>query len=252
MSDPEGALSAGIIVQDFQIQSTNDKWEATFVSRDDKKGAAAAGGAKGGAIYKKVRERERGRLMLLLYLLAFVLTTMHLLLQTPNPEHTRPQITMRGFAVYWNTRSVIELGGLSLEQLLKEMARYEEITAAGGKEKLTYIVSPVTLEVKVTHNEGSADPATPVYVVVAVAGGEKLGSAGVCVWADGEGRGKGSRSFCSKFLTLPTLPSRSDGPCTRAGSRRTWSCPCCRWPCRRSSTRRPWRCVSFTHVVMSY
>lgn len=52
MSDPEGALSAGIIVQDFQVQSTNDKWEATFVARDDKK-AAAAVGAKAGAIYKK-------------------------------------------------------------------------------------------------------------------------------------------------------------------------------------------------------
>lgn len=39
-------------MQDFQVQSTNEKFEATFVSRDDKK-AAAAGGAKPGAIYKK-------------------------------------------------------------------------------------------------------------------------------------------------------------------------------------------------------
>lgn len=71
---------------------------------------------------------------------------------------------MRGFAVYWNTRSTIELGSLPLDQLLKEMGRYEEITAPGGQEPLTYIVSPVTLEVKLTHNEGSADPATPAYV----------------------------------------------------------------------------------------
>lgn len=75
---------------------------------------------------------------------------------------------MRGFAVYWNTRSVLELGGLPLDQLLKELGRYEEITASGGagkgKEPLTYIVSPVTLEVKLTHNEGNADPATPAYV----------------------------------------------------------------------------------------
>lgn len=56
MSDPEGSLSAGIIVQDFQVQSTNDKWEATFVDRDDskKKGStAASGGPKAKAIYKK-------------------------------------------------------------------------------------------------------------------------------------------------------------------------------------------------------
>lgn len=69
---------------------------------------------------------------------------------------------MRGFAVYWNTRSRKELGSLPLDQLLKEMARYEEITA--GREPLTYIVSPVTLEVKLTHHEGSVDPATPVCV----------------------------------------------------------------------------------------
>lgn len=76
---------------------------------------------------------------------------------------------MRGFAVYWNTRSHVELGKLPLDQLLTEMARYEEITASSSSrtgEQMAYIVSPVTLEVKLTHNEGSADPATPVYVFV--------------------------------------------------------------------------------------
>lgn len=76
---------------------------------------------------------------------------------------------MRGFAVYWNTRSHVELGKLPLNQLLTEMARYEEITASSSTsnrtgEQMAYVVSPVTLEVKLTHNEGSADPATPVYV----------------------------------------------------------------------------------------
>jgi len=80
---------------------------------------------------------------------------------------------MRGFAVYWNTRAAHELSGLPLEQLLTEMAKYEEITATatgtgGDKEPLTYIVSPVTLEVKLTHNEGAAtDAATPMYVCTA-------------------------------------------------------------------------------------
>jgi hypothetical protein len=177
VSDPGGALSAGIIVQDFQIQSTNDKWEATFVARDEgKKAASAAAGA--GAIYKKVggshwhhhchfvsvgrRLWARGTLGLW-----FCGSYTH----AASPIRTRQQITMRGFAVYWNTRSVLELGVLPLDQLLKEMGKYEEITATsaaaggGGKERLTYIVSPVTLEVKLTHHEGNADPATPMYVL---------------------------------------------------------------------------------------
>lgn len=105
------------------------------------------------------------------------------------PSLDASQVLMRGFAVYWNTRSFVELAGLPLEQLLKEMARYEEITASAesSKEKMAYIVSPVTLEVKLTHNEGSAeDPATPVYVCILTdwligCGGQAQGGSGGCL-----------------------------------------------------------------------
>eukprot|EP00624_Nannochloropsis_granulata_P000394 evm.model.NODE_11590_length_5021_cov_19.379805.1 len=134
-SDPTGCVSAGIIIQDFQVQSTNNQWEASFVSREEEKKRA---GVKGQvpAIYKK--------------------------------------IIMRGFAVYWNTRSVLELGGLPLDALLKEMSKYMEITEAqgggggreggrggGGGEPLTYIIRPVTLTVRLTHNE-DGDPRLPL------------------------------------------------------------------------------------------
>ena len=128
VSDPAGSLSAGIIIQDFQIQSTNDQWEAAFVSRDEEKKRASSKD-QAPAIYKK--------------------------------------ISMRGFAVYWNCRSISELGALPLEDLLREMTKYEEITEAraaqgGGAEPLTYIIKPVTLTVKLTHNEGG-DPRLPVF-----------------------------------------------------------------------------------------
>lgn len=121
---------------------------------------------------------------------------------------------MRGFAVYWNTRSRSELGSLPLEQLLKEMARYEEITA--GKEPLTYIVSPVTLEVKLTHHEGSADPATPVYVLRL---GNVLLPSVSCVHWD-HGLNLPSISICQQVLggrgATPTPDGDADGA-VRAG-----------------------------------
>lgn len=54
MSDPQGVLSMGITIQDFQIQTTDGQWNPTFVSRDDKKGGSAA---SNGAIYKKADMR---------------------------------------------------------------------------------------------------------------------------------------------------------------------------------------------------
>ena len=51
ISDPNATFSAGVIIQDFQIQSTNDKWEPTFVSREEEKKKSKG---KMPAIYKKV------------------------------------------------------------------------------------------------------------------------------------------------------------------------------------------------------
>ena len=47
------------------------------------------------------------------------------------------------------------------DAVLREMSKYEEITEQHDTDGLTYMISPVTLTVKLTHNE-DGDPKSPM------------------------------------------------------------------------------------------